>query len=304
MTAAPATAKPFVSVILPFWGPNVGQLCDCATAVLAQTFARDRFELIVIDNHPEPSREVAAALPPGCILLHEPQPGSYSARNRGLAAARGELIAFTDSDCLPHPDWLGTGVGALVDNPGLGFVGGHIELTARGKRPTIVEIYDLCLGLNQEEYVDRGGFCATANLFTRTSVLENVGRFDDFVFSGGDRMWGERAVALGFRCTYRADAIVMHPARATVRDLITRTRRVAAGDFRRLRTAGNSGLQAFIRRSKDEISLAATRLLRIGRRRREFGLLPTCGTIGVAAMVIVVKVVECLRLALGGRPQR
>jgi cellulose synthase/poly-beta-1,6-N-acetylglucosamine synthase-like glycosyltransferase len=295
---------PFVSVILPFWGPNVTQVSECATAVMQQTLPHDRFELIVIDNHRTPLPELATALPPGCILLHEPQPGSYSARNRGLREARGEIVAFTDSDCLPAPDWLRTGVNALLDNPDLGFVGGEIELTWLGERPNIVEIYDLCLGLNQAEYIDRGRFCATANLFTRMSVLEKVGRFDDTVFSGGDRMWGERAVALGFRCSYMADAVVLHPARATMPDLLSRTRRVAAADFKRIRSSGTSGMRQFISRSRDEIALAAARLLRIAQRRREFGFLPTCGALGIASLVILVKGLECIRLMFGGRAHR
>ena len=291
-------------MILPFWGANVAQLRVCVTAILGQTLPHDRFELIVIDNHQTPHPDLVATLPAGCILLHEPRPGSYTARNRGLTHATGEIVAFIDSDCEPMPDWLAAGVAALTDDPGLGFIGGRIALTSRRERPNIVEMYDFSLGLNQQEYIAVGGFCATANLFTRASVLRTVGPFDHTVYSGGDRMWGERAIALGFRCAYAAEAVVLHPARATLGDLITRSRRVAAADLRRLRAAGALENPLRARRSRAELTLAATRVLRIAQGRRRNGIVATCGAMVVALLVVLVKAAECLRLVFGGRPQR
>jgi hypothetical protein len=136
------------------------------------------------------------------------------------------------------------------------------------------------------------------------SVIERVGRFDDSVFSGGDRMWGERASALGVRSAYDANAIVFHPARSTLPDLLSRSRRVAAEDLRRFRASGRSGIRLLAGESKDEIRFVASRWMRILKRRREFGPVSTCGALAVAAIVVCTKIGECFRLAFGGRPHR
>jgi len=297
-------AEPYVSVIVPFWGTDVEQLRRCLAALGEQTFPRERFEVIVVDNHATPDDRVAAVKPAGCVLLHEPRPGSYRARNRGLAQAKGEIIAFTDSDCRPVADWLAAGVGALAADPGLACVGGPITLTVRGTRPNPIEIYELCMGLNQAEYVAHGQFCATANLFTRRDTFERVGHFDPSVYSGGDRLWGERVTALGLRCGYTADAMVLHPARSTMGELIKRSRRVAAADLRRARISATSGWRRHLQRSWAECAFAVTRLRSLGTRRKEFGWPSTCGATLIAGIVVAVKLLECVRLTLGGRPQR
>ncbi len=297
-------ATPFVSVIVPFWGPNVGELAACARAILAQDFPRERLELIVVDNHQTPKPGLAAALPPGCILLHEPRPGSYAARNRGLSEARGEIVAFTDSDCRPAVGWLSAGVRALAEDPELGFVGGHVQLTWRGRKPNACEINDLCLALRQEDYITKGGFCATANLITRASVIARVGRFDDSVFSGADRKWGERASALGVRCAYDAGAVVFHPARATLTSLLSKSRRMSAQFLARNRATGRSGIALFILIAKDELLRAASRFVVIGKRWREFGIPSTGGAMAVSALIVLDRHREVLRLSLGGRPHR
>lgn len=126
-------------------------------------------------------------------VIHEPQPGSYSARNSGISNARGEVFAFTDSDCVPARDWVRSGVMHLRSTPNCGFVAGRIVLTVRNAdRPGLFELYDLCINFRQEEYVRQFHFGTTANLIVLSGVFEKVGRFDPTYLSGGDREWGQR----------------------------------------------------------------------------------------------------------------
>ncbi len=57
-------------------------------------------------------------------MIHEPLPGSYAARNQGLSQARGNIVAFTDADCIPNPDWIEKGVRTLQKFPECGLVAG------------------------------------------------------------------------------------------------------------------------------------------------------------------------------------
>jgi GT2 family glycosyltransferase len=67
---------------------------------------RDQYEVIFIDNgSTDKSNEIVGRYPE-IILLHEEKPGSYAARNKGIKIARGEIIAFCDSDCEVRADWL------------------------------------------------------------------------------------------------------------------------------------------------------------------------------------------------------
>ncbi len=69
----------------------------------------------------------AVAAFPEVRLLREPRRGSYAARNRGLAGTTAPLLAFTDADCLPAPDWLARGVAVLAGDPAVDLVAGRIE---------------------------------------------------------------------------------------------------------------------------------------------------------------------------------
>ena len=123
------TKTPFVSVIVPVYNQGA-QLQRCLAALAAQTYERSRFEIIVVDNGSEDADAIAAAVAPysNARLTLEATPGSYAARNHGLTLAQGDILAFTDADCLPATDWLAEGVRQLTQHPNCGQVIGEIEL--------------------------------------------------------------------------------------------------------------------------------------------------------------------------------
>src|SRR6185437_12388918 len=83
-------------------------------------------EVIVVDNgSSDASRDIASGHPAVTRVVTESRPGSYAARNAGLAVATGDLIAFTDADCLPASDWLRHGFAAVAR--GLDLVAGHVN---------------------------------------------------------------------------------------------------------------------------------------------------------------------------------
>jgi len=235
----------FVSVVVPVWN-DAERLSGCLRALEAQTYPDHSYEVIVVDNNStyatvEATVEVAQVVSSfaHARLIHESTPGSYAARNTGVANARGEIIAFTDSDCVPARDWIERGVGHLVALKGnCAVVAGRIEIFPRlAKQPNAVEQYEVLISLAQKEFVKKYNFGATANLFTFRQVFAKVGTFLAEVKSGGDLEWGRRVIDYGFRLDYSEDARVFHPARASFTQLYSKIVRVTGGlhDLKRLR---------------------------------------------------------------------
>jgi glycosyltransferase involved in cell wall biosynthesis len=240
-TAEPGTR---VTVIVPVYN-NARGLKTCLEALRAQTFPQSSREIVVANNGS--TDDVAAVVGgfEGVRMVDEPRPGSYAARNRGIACAQGEVLAFTDADCRPEPDWIEKGVARLADAGGDVIVGGKVDVFPRDRdRATAVELYEMVTALRQRDYVERGGFAATANLFAPRSVFEQIGRFDADVKSGGDVEWGQRATSLGYRIVYAEDVRVGHPARSTLAELRSKTARVIGGvhDLRRRKTCRFLGI--------------------------------------------------------------
>jgi glycosyltransferase involved in cell wall biosynthesis len=162
-------------------------------------------------------------------LLTELKPGSYVARNRALQEATGEVLAFTDSNCVPDPCWLEAGVAALAGIGKPAFVGGEIAVS--GKRPGKlgpIEAYEVVACFNQSLTISKAGCVATANLFVPREVMTLTGNFDTH-FSGGDYLWSKRAVAAGAEPVYSKAALVTHPTRESRSAVLARERRLAGG---------------------------------------------------------------------------
>lgn len=220
--------KPFVSVIIPVYNDSV-RLQKTLQALYLQTYPYTRYEVIVVDNASDDGVFTVVRQFPNAQISYEEKRGSYAARNTGIAAAKGEIIAFTDSDCIPHTDWISQGVQALMDNPKAGLIAGHIEFFFAGHSPTVGEYVDSIFHLRQEHYSRVQHFGATGNVFTWRSVFDHVGEFNDQLYSMGDKEWGQRVFAAGYEVIYSPKAVVRHPARNT-QDLLAKARRCAKGN--------------------------------------------------------------------------
>lgn len=231
---------PFVSVIIPVYN-HASLLRTCLDALSVQTYPRDRFEVIVVDNNSTDEVDAVAKQYRGVRLVRQEVPGSYASRNRGLEVARGDVLAFTDADCVPAADWLEHGVEHISESADVGLIAGRVEIFVKdAQRPTPVELYEQLHGFPQERYVQEEKFGATANLFTRVDVFQRVGVFDGGLHSGGDLEWGQRVHAHGLELRYQDDVRIGHPARATWAELYRKRVRVIRGLLRLRDRAGGS----------------------------------------------------------------
>jgi len=289
--------NPAVSVVVPFYGRELQRLQRLLDSLARQDYTGP-VELIVVDNNEEPL--VPAAAVRG-RLLHEPEPGSYVARNAALQEATGEIIAFTDSDCVCTPQWLSRGVAELLRDPAVGVVGGGVlPLTAGSGGPSLAERYDAFFHMRQAHYVTNMGFAATANCLARRALFSEVGPFDTRFRSGGDRAWCGKVVAAGYRLAYCAEAAVLHDARR-LDGLMLKSRRLAGQEWSRARTAGG-GLRSALRSDLRIYSLRIRRLVDA----REPATLPDRVAFGAISLILQsVRVAELVRIRVtGGSPER
>ena len=218
--------KPYVTVIIPVYN-QWDKLWLCLQALEQQTYPQEQIKILVIDNNPT---DVARTLPDSKLnitLLQQPKPGSYAARNLGITNAQGDVLAFTDSDCIPHPNWILEGITTMV-NFQVPRVGGRVEVIFNSSTPKIVELYDSLFSFPQEQLVSQGT-AVTANVFIKKHLFSQVGLFDETLLSGGDSQWGRRAQNLGYPIVYAPEAMIQHPARSTLKELLIKTRRISAG---------------------------------------------------------------------------
>jgi GT2 family glycosyltransferase len=199
-----------VSVVVPTYRrPDL--LARCLAALAAQRLDRAWFEVLVADDADREAtrRQVEEfAANSGLLLRYLPVRGAHgpaAARNVGWRAARAPLIAFTDDDTVPDPDWLAAGSRAFAEDSELAAATGQLAVPLP-PAPTDYEKNEA--GLERAEFV-------TANCFCRRDVLEKVGGFDERFTSA----WREdsdlhfRLLVLGVRLRKVPQAVVVHPVR-------------------------------------------------------------------------------------------
>jgi glycosyltransferase involved in cell wall biosynthesis len=113
-----------ISVIVPSWR-RPDRLRECLEALRSQSVAP--FEvLVVLRPDDRGTRDVLSAGPVGGIRIVEvEEPGLVASLNAGLASARGEIIAFTDDDATPRPDWIARIDDHFAAEQTVGGVGGR-----------------------------------------------------------------------------------------------------------------------------------------------------------------------------------
>jgi GT2 family glycosyltransferase len=215
-----------VSVIVPHYHDLLA-LDLCLSALVEQAYPHT-FEIIVADNaSPEGEAAVAETIAGRAMLILVPARGAGPARNGGVAASSGDLLAFTDCDCVPEADWLSRGLAALDRGD---LVGGRMSVLVQDPAsPRPAEAFEQVFAFDNERYVREMGFTVTANLFCRRETFDKVGGF--CTGASEDLEWCQRAGAAGYKLVYEPLAVVGHPARRTWAELQTKWRRLSAETF-------------------------------------------------------------------------
>lgn len=222
--------KPLISVIIPVKNDTL-RLTKCLEALESQNMPQGSFEVIVVDNNSSPAvpSDIVVFRKIPVKLIMELRPSGFAARNTGVINSNGNILAFTDADTVPAPDWLKNGSECLTDSNNAPFAGGKVEIEL-SEKPGPVEFFEYFYGFDQEKYIKDLNFAVTANMFTTRDLFNKTGGFSNELKSGGDREWGNRASKHG-KGVYCKDAVVLHPARKDWDELSLKIRRTLEGYF-------------------------------------------------------------------------
>lgn len=210
---------PSISVIIPA-RDAAPTLQRTLLALREQTF-QGQFEVIVVDDgSADETASIAERHAPLVTLVRsERSEGPGAARNRGVRAARAPVLAFTDSDCFPTPQWLAEGLGAIAEAD---LVQGAVAPDPATARTP----FDRTVKVDGEN-----GFYQTANLLVTREAFEAVGGFRDWLLQGArerrvsadrrrrratrtpigeDTLFGWSARRRGIRSSFAPTALVHH----------------------------------------------------------------------------------------------
>jgi GT2 family glycosyltransferase len=176
-------------------------------------------EVILVDNSPVGAlRPAFDRLVRGLVLpsryVAEPRPGLAFAQNRGLEEASGEVVAFTDDDCLAAEDWLLRLSHHFQQDPDLQVLGGRVELHDPADLSVTIKSVQTRETLTAPDQLF--GFLHGCNMAFRRGLLERIGPFDtrfgagSTFGSGNDTEFVYRAFKAGCLIAYEPDVLVFH----------------------------------------------------------------------------------------------
>jgi glycosyltransferase involved in cell wall biosynthesis len=198
--------EPTVTVVVPVYNA-ADTIVECINSLLNLDYPKDRVELIFVDDGSRDNTVELIQRFKGVKLLKQEHRGPAAARNLGFRDSRGEVIAFTDSDCIAPKDWLKR---IVKEVEGVDVVGGSLKPVSAGTLAERFEQHrrDRLYG-RERRYVDALPSC---NLAFKRSVLKEVGGFDeDFKkASAEDYDLCRRVVERGHRILYEPSIYVVH----------------------------------------------------------------------------------------------
>lgn len=242
-SANPRPAGPSVTVAV-CTRDRPGDLARCLDALAAVTYPA--LELLVVDN--APSTDAAERLVrrrPRVRYVREPRPGLDHARNRAIAEATGEILAFTDDDVMVDAEWVGALATVFRDDPGAGAATGLVlplELATDAQR--LFETYRSFArgsvrrrvvaepggGSVAARYGATGSFGTGANMAFRRELLRDLGGFDPCLGAGTPTRGGDdlemffRVLKAGHALVYEPRAVVHHRHRRDMIELVGQMR--------------------------------------------------------------------------------
>jgi glycosyltransferase involved in cell wall biosynthesis len=214
---SPSSITPKISVVL--CTRNRGhRVLTCCEYLEKLSYPPDRWELLLVDNGSTDNTKAVlsqfiASTPINARYIFEPVAGVARAKNTGILAASGEIVAFTDDDCYVDPDWLVALDAAFLSD--VDFVGGRVLRFREDTAMLSIQEFESEVTFGPGDFMTPG-FIHGANMAFRQSVFHKVGLFDVRFGPGGALACGEdteilvRILELGGTGVYAPTSAVYH----------------------------------------------------------------------------------------------
>lgn len=230
MASRPHKDSPHVSIIVPVYNDPDGVEIT-VESLLDLTYPIDRHEIIVVDNGstdqtPSIIEKYSSSFARVKHVTEEEVQSSYAARNAGIDAAEGRVLAFIDADMHVEPEWL---LDVIDHLDSAQYLGCAVELYIPDGKSSIVGRYNRSTGFPVNRYLEQMQFAPTCCLIVTRSVVETVGSFDERLTSGGDLEFGHRVADAGFKQEFAAKATMFHPVRSSLQSMLAKELRVGRG---------------------------------------------------------------------------
>lgn len=197
-----------VSVIIPAFNA-AATITRCLAGLARQTYPEDLFEVIVVDDG---STDDTAALVQATRVkyLDQVNQGPATARNKGAAAANGEILLFTDSDCIPTENWIKEMVKPFADKEVIAVKGAYLSkqrsIVARFVQFEFEERFEMLRKVDSIDMID------TYSAGIRKEIFDSLGGFDTSFpkANNEDTELSYRMVDLNKKMVFNPEALVFH----------------------------------------------------------------------------------------------
>jgi cellulose synthase/poly-beta-1,6-N-acetylglucosamine synthase-like glycosyltransferase len=216
--------KPFVSIIIPAFNSEA-TIKDLLESLMLLDYDKDRLEIILVDGgSTDGTREIAKNYPVRIIV--ENRRGINVARNSGVKSSKGEILVFTDSDCIVPKDWIRKIVDDFRDGS-IGCLGGSALRYEDNflSRYADISVVPVLRRFRKREVLDNVKlllrYPAGCNMAFRREAVEKAGLFNEKIHYGFDEDdLAERVCRLGYKMLLDPEVIVWHKHRRSLRNLL------------------------------------------------------------------------------------
>ena len=206
--------RPFISIVIPTYN-RPDQIAVCLRACSRLDYPHDRFEVLVVDDGGTTPLDEIVARFHGVLtlkLLRQENAGPAAARNRGAYEAAGQLLVFTDGDCVAAPDWLARLAERHVQASDCAIGGETCNALASNIYSTASQLLVSYLLTYYSGAPERVRFFPSSNLAFPTERFRSVGGFNASYprAAGEDRELCDRWQHQGYRMIHAPEAVVYH----------------------------------------------------------------------------------------------
>jgi len=233
---------PKVSVIVPAKNA-AATIRDLLESLMQIDYEKDKIEVIVVDgNSIDGTREIVAEYP--VKLVVEERPCLNAARNTGLKLSTGEIVVFTDADCVVPQDWIKRIVEAF-DDPQVGCLGGNVKGFYENFMSKYADnsLLPVLRNFKKREVLSTVKpplrYPAGCNMAFKRNVIEKAGGFDESILHGFDEdELVERVCKSGYKMVLDPNVWVWHKHRSSLPSLLKQTFEYGRGGGLLLRSKG------------------------------------------------------------------